>query len=160
MAEQTPVQNEPKHLVLTSALRVPHEVVLELDPTIRRSGVLPWRSQVVQYPEHGEPGIGYFAGVVGGGKPVIDCLLWRDEAGLVRGILNYYSVDFPPYEKAGNVLVLVDPEWRRQGIAHDLVVTAFDRWQIDPTQQKYSSEGRALIAALLQRRGYTLQQSA
>ncbi len=74
---------------------------------------LSWEGQAEQYPPAGEPGIGYFAGDAGFAQPV-DCLLWRDETGALRGILNHYPVDMPPWEQAGNLTVLVQPGWRRR----------------------------------------------
>ena len=48
--------------------------------------VYSWASQAMQYPDKGSPGIGYFAGEVGGGLPPVDCLLYRDDDGTVIGI--------------------------------------------------------------------------
>lgn len=112
---------------------------------------LSWDSQVRQYPVRGEPGIGYFAGDVSHahpGKPPIHCLLYRDENGYVVGILNYYEVDYPPWEEAGNVNVFVKRQNRRQGIGTRLVDEAKHRWGISHRGQRYSAEGAALAAAL------------
>lgn len=113
--------------------------------------VLPWEGQVIQYPQGGVPGITYFAGDVSEfypGKPPIHTLLFRHLDGHVIGILNYYEVDYPPYEKAGNVNVFVDPQHRRKGVATALVRQAETRWGIDYRAQRYSAAGAALAAAL------------
>lgn len=96
-----------------------------------------WASQVVQYPP---PGIGYFAGEVPGAPPV-DCLLWRDEHGALCGVLNYFSLDYLPLERAGNFMVMVDPERRRRGIATALLAEAVSRWPINFEQQAYTRAG-------------------
>lgn len=108
-----------------------------------------WESQVEQYPRLGAPGIQYFAGDVGALKPV-DCLLWRDEQGLVHGILNYYSIDFPPHEQAGNINIFIDPQRRRQGIGSALLREAHRRWgPIDWNQQRYTESGIELAARMI-----------
>lgn len=107
--------------------------------------VFSFESQVSQYPALGEPGIGYFAGDVGDDWPPIDCLLWRDEQGRVRGILNHYAADYP-MEKRGNINIFVDPQWHRRGIATALLKQAEQLY--GPTnwkQQRYSREGLAMM---------------
>lgn len=104
--------------------------------------VFTFESQVCQYPHVGAPGIEYFAGDVGDGKPPVDCLLWRDEQGLVRGILNHYPVDYPPHEKAGNVNLYVHPDWGRRGIATALMHEGERRYGLTRwDQQRYSPAG-------------------
>lgn len=137
-------------------------IVLREDPEIAAQatmfrgtdGVLGWESQVVQYDASGPAGISYFAGEVGKGLPPVDCLLYRGTDGGLLGILNHYAVDYPPFEKAGNVLVLVHPEHRRSGIGMALMLEALDRWDIDPDQQKYSRGGIALVKKFLTTRGF------
>jgi GNAT superfamily N-acetyltransferase len=111
-----------------------------------------WESQVCQYPALGAPGIEYFAGVVEGREKPVDCLLWRDDDGRVRGILNHYPIDYPPYEVAGNVNIWVDPDWQRRGIGTALVERCIQMYgQIPVEQQKYTPEGAELLAELLNR---------
>lgn len=108
-----------------------------------------YESQVVQYPRLGAPGIEYFAGDGGFAKPV-DCLLWRDDEGLVRGILNHYPVDMPPHEKAGNINLFIDPARQRQGIGTALVREANRRWgPINWNQQRYTKAGIELAYKLI-----------
>lgn len=114
---------------------------------VSRRWTLPWESQVGQYPARGPKGISYFAGVVPEGT--VDCLLYRDKSGKVRGILNYYATDFPPHERAGNVNVLVDPKWQRRGIASKLLSEAQRRWTINWEQQAYTEAGARLVQAFL-----------
>lgn len=108
---------------------------------------LSWESQVVQYPEVGAPGIGYHRGDMSefyGEGAHVDNLLYRDEAGEVVGILNYYPRAFIPWEREGNVNVFVHPGHRREGIATALVTEALRRWDIDPTAQRFTRAGRAM----------------
>jgi hypothetical protein len=107
-----------------------------------------WDSQAGQYPRTGEPGIGYYAGDAGHAQPV-NCLLWRDATGRLRGILNHYPIDMPPWERAGNLTVLVQPGWRRRRIATTLVDQARRRWPIDLAAQTYTDDGRKFITAYL-----------
>jgi GNAT superfamily N-acetyltransferase len=117
-------------------------------PTIPSGGALPWWSQAAQYPLRGEPGIVYFAGEVGGGKPPVDCLLHYAQSGILTGILNHYPVNYPPWEKAGNVNLWVHPRFQRQGIGTALVMAAILRWEFDPAAQRYTPEGHALMTAI------------
>lgn len=128
-------------------------IVLREDPQILMwakimpgsDGVLTWDSQVVQYPSDGPVGLSYFSGTMSDGVPPVDCLLYRGNDGKLLGIANYYAVDYPPYERAGNYLILVDPEHRREGIARALLAEMDARWGVDFSQQKYSTKG--LLAA-------------
>lgn len=112
-----------------------------------------WDSQVRQYAPTGEPGLSYFAGVMPSSpdKPPVDCLLWRSDDGVLRGVLNYFPVDYPPWEQAGNITLLVDPDWRRQGIAHRLLADADSRWRIVWTQQAFTKDGLLTVLAFLSR---------
>lgn len=110
-----------------------------------------WESQLVQYPPTGEPGLGYFAGVMPHAldKPPVDCLLWRSDAGVVQGVLNYFPVDYPPWEKAGNITLIVDPARRHEGIALRLLTEAASRWEIDWAQQAYTEDGLLVVLRFL-----------
>jgi GNAT superfamily N-acetyltransferase len=113
-----------------------------------------WQSQARQYPAHGPAGVGYFAGDVSelfGPGAHVDCLLHRDRDGALTGLLNFYPIDMPPFEQAGNVLVMVRPDRRRTGIATMLLAVALRRWPIDLHTQRYTREGAALVAAYLDR---------
>lgn len=109
-------------------------------------------SQVKQYPELGPKGIDYFAGVLP--DITVDCLLYRDKSGKVRGILNHYPktvgiLGTGDYEKKGNVNIFIDPRFKRQGIATKLLAEAERRWTINFQQQRYTLEGEAFIKAYL-----------
>ncbi len=126
---------------------------LAYEPTVPSWTYLSWKSQLVQYDARGPRGISYFAAEVDDNPHPIDCLLYRCKAGKLRAILNYYGVDYPPYEKAGNVNLWVAPRWQRRGIGMRLLEEADRRWQIDFDQQRYTEAGAALITAFLRRRG-------
>lgn len=121
--------------------------------------ILTWESQVSQYPERGEPNtIELFLGDESEnfpGKPPINCLLWRDGDGLIRGILNHYPDDYPPYEQRGNINVFVQPEWKRRGIGTALWDKAIELFgEPNYHQQTYSPEG--IKAVLRYRRKHGL----
>jgi GNAT superfamily N-acetyltransferase len=110
-----------------------------------------WESQVVQYPPTGAPGIGYFAGELPGDALPVDCLLWRDETGVVRGILNHYPQDYE-LQKRGSLNLWVDPSYFGRGVATALVLESRERWPgIDPKAQRYTAAGAAFERALLER---------
>ena len=68
--------------------------------------------------------------------------------GHVRGVLNHYPKDFPPWETKGNVNVFIDPTARRQGIATALLQEALTRWDIDFHKQRYTPSGIRLVQSL------------
>lgn len=106
-----------------------------------------WTSQKRQYPPSGETGIGYFAGETEYG--VVDCLLWRDQMGILRGVLNHYSFPTPFGEHAGSVNIYVDPLFRRRGVATMLLDEARTRWVIDVEAQTYTEAGADFMVAYL-----------
>lgn len=110
------------------------------------------------FPEIGPAGISYFPGQLnpslasqavlkGSQKPVVDCLVWRDESGIVRGWLSHWPFDIPPIQKKGDALVVVDPARRRRGIGLSLLTEGISRFNIDLARQKFSPSGAALVAA-------------
>jgi GNAT superfamily N-acetyltransferase len=111
-----------------------------------------WESQVIQYPVRGPRGIAYYAGKVNEHERPVDCLLFRDKNGKLRGILNYYAVDYPPYEVAGNVNVWVEPRWQKRGVGVKLLAEADRRWKIDLQRQRYTEAGVRLVTAYLAKR--------
>lgn len=112
-----------------------------------------FESQVKQYPLEGEPNtIELYLGVQEGFDVPINCLLFRDEVGEVRGILNHYPIDYPPFERAGNVNVFVDPTFRRRGVAIRLIQEAEDRFgPLDLEQQRLTREGYELVKSIIRR---------
>lgn len=109
-----------------------------------------WESQARQYAYKDTPGIGFERHSVGqlGALDQVDCLLWRDDNGVLRGILNHYPTD-SEWEKAGNVNLWVDPGWQRRGIATALLAAAMKRWTINLKQQRYTDDGILFILAFV-----------
>ena len=113
--------------------------------TIPSHMVLDWQGQACQYPPYGDPGISYFPGVTTHGT--VDCLLYRNEKGVVVGILNHYGFD-SVWEKTGNVNVFVRRNAQRQGIGTALIHEAMQRWTINLDQQHFTPEGVAFAERL------------
>jgi DNA-binding CsgD family transcriptional regulator/8-oxo-dGTP pyrophosphatase MutT (NUDIX family)/predicted ABC-type ATPase len=106
----------------------------------------PFKGQAKQFDKKGPPGLSYFKGTGNGLQPGqwVDCLLWRDEKGILKGIVYHYPQDLP-LEKKGNMNVFISPDSKRQGIASKLVAEAIKRYDVDLRQQRYSEEGAAFI---------------
>lgn len=113
-------------------------------------GMSSWDSQAKPYPTTGPPGIGYFRINRQGSRWGVECLLFRNDAGELVGILNYYPVGLLNFVRAGEVNVVVHPEWRRQGVARRLSLEAIRRWDVDPDEQRFTQSGKALHARLRQ----------
>lgn len=112
--------------------------------------VFSWASQHPQYPDPGEPGIQYFAGPTEFG--VVDCLLYYDGDGMLRGILNHYNFDdTDALEQSGNINIFVDPTCKRQGIGTKLLDEAKRRYGFNVEQQTYTLEGVHFITKWLSR---------
>ena len=112
----------------------------------------PWiDQQLAQYPQSGSPGISYFRGDLPSGLWV-DCLVYRDNNGKARAVLNHFPVDTPPWEQRGNILILVAQEWRRRGIGTALLKEALTRWDIPLERQKSTKDGARFVKRYLQRK--------
>lgn len=117
-----------------------------------------WPSQVRQYAYRDAPGIGFerhstaeMGAQLGDVIAVIDCVLYRDENGLLVGILNHYDGN-NPMEAKDNVNLWVAPDHQRQGIGTALLREAFIRWpEIDLEQQRYTRQGVLFIDGLLKK---------
>lgn len=109
------------------------------------SELLPWESQVCQYPKVGEPGVSYFRGdLPAAGEGVyVDCLLYRNSKGHVVGILNHYPIA-TAWEAVNNVNIWVHPRRQRRGIGTILVTEAIRRWGTNLTSRGYTAGGQAL----------------
>jgi GNAT superfamily N-acetyltransferase len=131
--------------------------------TIHPRMAFAWESQAPQYPPFGPAGISYFKGVTfkDNGLPddfYVDCLLWRDEAGVLRGILNHYPMGHTLEEK-GNVNIWVQPGWQGRGIGTALAREAMRRWPLNLKQQRFTPSGAKLAEKLLREAAGDLPQS-
>lgn len=131
-----------------------------------------WESQALQYQRPDVPrvpaGLTHWT-VPADEAPVrIECLLlWNPPAGrsihlgvlpAVRaaaaeliGILNYYPEGSPYGEEPHDVLVLVHPEHRREGVGTILLTEAMRLWPgIDLLTQSYTTAGWELARSLLE----------
>lgn len=104
-----------------------------------------WESQKDQYPTSGPEGISYFKGEIDA-RTWVDCLLYF-KGGQLVGVLNHFPKDMGP-ERKGNVLVLVDPAFQRQGIGSALLTEAVKRWDVDPHRQDHTPAGKAMVKRL------------
>lgn len=137
--------------------------------TIKREAY-DWASQVRQYARRGEPGFTEEVHPLNGGT--VHCLLWRDQDGLLRGILNYYASDCRGElmrsggvafrmggEKAGNANIWVDPNHRGKGIGTMVAREGLSRYGITIEQQRFTEAGAALAEKLLREAPADLHQS-
>jgi GNAT superfamily N-acetyltransferase len=106
-----------------------------------------WGHEACQYAHYGTPGIHLETHAFM--QSVVDCLLYRDEAGLLIGILNHYNEN-NPYEGPGAMNVWVKPENQRQGIATELLRRANELWTLSNEHLKYTPDGDAWIESLVQ----------
>ncbi|WP_410661988.1 hypothetical protein [Amycolatopsis sp. lyj-84] len=112
-----------------------------------------WPAQASQYPSAGDHGIRYFKGVLPkeefGSGAYVNCLLFRDESGVLTGILNHYPQDMVPYVLAGEIAIQVRPDQRRAGIATRLLREALTRWTIDLHAQRTTPDGQVFLESFL-----------
>lgn len=116
--------------------------------TIQPEDLFSWASQVCQYPYTGEPGISYMEGPIPSGF-IVHCILYRNEKGHVRGILNYFDEQFADgagggWQKPGDVNIWVHPKCQGRGIGTALWQEAVRRWGVKlNTQEKMTPAGAA-----------------
>lgn len=138
--------------------------------TIKREAY-DWASQVCQYSRRGTPGFTVERHYLKGDHPV-DCLLWRDKDGFLRGILNYYPKDIPGDrflqngiafrmggERAGNANIWVDPNHRGKGIGTMVAREGMSRFGITIEAQRFTELGAALAEKLLREVAADLPES-
>jgi curved DNA-binding protein CbpA/8-oxo-dGTP pyrophosphatase MutT (NUDIX family)/predicted ABC-type ATPase len=117
-------------------------------------GGMPWpfKGQAEQFDKKGPPGFSYFKGEGNGLRPGqwVDCLLWRDEKGILKGIVYHYPQDLP-LEKKGNVNIFISPDSKRKGIASTLLAEAMKLYDVNLRQQRYSTEGAAFVNNFVRR---------
>lgn len=115
--------------------------------SIPQAEVYSFASQAWQYAQFGVPGVSYYRGWLDV-RTYVNCLLFRDEHGLLIGVLNHYPIG-RPLEKAGNVNIFIHPAHKRQGIGTALVTECIKRWgPINFDQQRYTPEGSAFVQSL------------
>lgn len=101
-------------------------------PTVSPDALPRWSWLQRQYPEVGLPGLS--AGE--------DHVLWRNGSGRVVGVLEL--------RLRRRFLVVVDPRYRRRGVATRLLREALERWpEIDVKRERYTEAGAAWITAFV-----------
>ncbi len=140
---------------------LPIQGEIELEPlnliaNVSDERMYSWESQAAQYPPSGPPGFSYFRGNVSD-ELYVDCLLYRDQAGELVGILNHYPTDIPPHEREGDGNIWVRPDRRRQGIGSSLVTESFIRWGSGPNDgdPKLTESGVRLVQGMEAKRSTT-----
>ena len=123
-----------------------------------RASITDWEGQARQYPADGPPGISYFAGETPWGT--VDCLLYRNEAGELVGILNHYPFEVPGRQAPGTANVWVKPEWQRRGIGRALAREAVHRWGLTEQGQPMTAAGAAAVEKWLRLRAERLEREA
>lgn len=132
--------------------RWPDRLTLKINP---HGPAFSWESQRDQYPVQGQPGITYRSEPTEYGN--VDCLLFYDSLGLLRGILNHYpfdaiGLDGLEIEITGNFNLYVDASYRRRGVGTILLDEAMSRWPIKIEQQTYTSDGVQFITRYVVRK--------
>ncbi len=109
-----------------------------------------WDSQASQFPYKDAPGISLERRTDGQlGSTVVDCLLYRQESGLLAGILYHYNEDCP-YQQPGSCNLWVRPDAQHQGIGTALTREAWHRWGIVYEEQTMTPGSVAWIDALVE----------
>lgn len=122
-----------------------------------------FESQKIQYAEIGKPGVTYEhydEGMTNERGDIaevpIDCWLWRDDEGILRGILNYYPQGSPIAianpERPGDFMVIVEKGWQRRGIATALMDACRQRWDVNFRQQHYTYPGAYFVYKYVRKR--------
>lgn len=106
-----------------------------------------WAKRKDRYDEVGEVGLTEIQTKYMG-KPV-NTLLYRDEQGILRGIITHFPKAIIPYKMEGEVDLAVDPSCRRQGIGMKLIKKASELWDIQAKLQRYTPASAALTEAYL-----------
>ena len=121
-------------------------------PTLTEQS-LSWESQVEQYDKWNPPGITHrrYIEQFGRGETPVDCVLWSDNNGELRGILNFFPSG-SDFDKPGQFNMFVDPKWKRKGIASQLLDEAINKYKIDLRIQIYTVEGALLVENYMQTR--------
>lgn len=128
-----------------------------------------WESQAQQYPERGQPGLDveqHYVDLASGmevfppqprglwwqtdmSMTKIDCLLMRDEVGVLVGILNHYDGRHPIEPTADAVNLWIRPDMQRRGLGRTMVLDAVRRWPgVTWEKQRYTPQGLALLESL------------
>lgn len=114
-----------------------------------------WEAQAGQFPPHGLPGITMQHLTIGppDNQTVVDCLLYRDDDGLLVGILAHYNEN-NPLQLPDSVNLLVKPDYQRQGVGKALAREATTIWprilKVKGTKhQHWTSESIAWADALV-----------
>jgi len=127
-------------------LRLPHRMISEI-PEYAET----WKIIIKGYAERGYPGISYLKTEFESGA-CLESLLFRDQKGMLLGIMDYFSSDGIPNEVKGNVNVVVHPDFQNKGIGSSLWVAGMKKWQIDLNQQLYTPLGHKLLLSHLKKK--------
>jgi GNAT superfamily N-acetyltransferase len=73
-------------------------------------------------------------------SPVGEAIYWRDSNGVARGRATLIN---------GALSIQVCPDWRRRGIATEIMQLAVAVWEIDFEKQCYSDLGRKFFKTFL-----------
>lgn len=76
-------------------------------------------------------------------------LVYRDEEGILKGLLNYYPNGIFARNKPGEVELLVHPDARRQGIGMKVLKEGIRLWDIQARKQRYNPASAGLTEAWL-----------
>lgn len=106
-------------------------------------------AQAEQFPAQGPAGLEHVVVL----DERIDVWLHRtDDGSEIVGILYYYRVDLPPWQKAGDVVMMTREDWRGRGVATAMAQAVLAMYPgLDTDGQRYTPDGRAAYEAFLVR---------
>ena len=114
-----------------------------------------WEAQASQFAPTGPPGITLERKTIGppDKETVVDCLLYRNDEGMLIGILAHYN-DNHPSQVPDSVNLLVKPDQQLKGVGKGLAREACSRWpqilKVKGTKiQHWTAESLAWAEALV-----------
>ena len=111
-----------------------------------------WYKLIDYYPKKGNPGICYLKSIYNSDQ-VVESFTFRNQLGILLGVIDFYLGNTIPMEKEGNCNILVHPDFMNKGIGKKLLEKGDAIWKIDFSQQKLTPSGLNLVKSYLKYKG-------